>query len=112
MGESWLGIQCEFILRLGIHLTGIFKWTNKAYDFTTSEPIPFPTQLAKTCQHIVRGIPWTYIFGSEPGQPGSKFTTLKPDNWQDWTRDYEPDTGIANFYHMKDTLMGHVDRSE
>lgn len=24
----------------------------------------------------------------------------------------EPDTGIVNFYQMKDTLMGHVDRAE
>jgi hypothetical protein len=23
-----------------------------------------------------------------------------------------PDTGIVNFYQMKDTLMGHVDRAE
>lgn len=26
-----------------------------------------------------------------------------------WTA---PDTGIVNFYQTKDTLMGHVDRSE
>jgi alkylated DNA repair dioxygenase AlkB len=24
----------------------------------------------------------------------------------------EPDAGIVNFYQTKDTLMGHVDRSE
>lgn len=88
------------------------QWTNKAYDFTTSQPIPFPTRLATTCQQIIRGIPWKRIFGSEEREPGSQFTTLRPDNWQDWTRDYTPDTGIVNFYHMKDTLMGHVDRSE
>jgi alkylated DNA repair protein alkB family protein 1 len=23
-----------------------------------------------------------------------------------------PDTGIVNYYQMKDTLMGHVDRAE
>lgn len=37
---------------------------------------------------------------------------MKPDNWADWVGDYLPDTGIVNFYGMKDTLMGHVDRSE
>lgn len=98
--------------KVEICLTSLFQWTNKAYDFTTSDPIPFPSRLAKMCQHIVRGIPWERIFGSEDEESVSQFTTLKPNNWQDWQRDYAPDTGIVNFYHMKDTLMGHVDRSE
>jgi alkylated DNA repair protein alkB family protein 1 len=32
--------------------------------------------------------------------------------WQSWADDYEPDTGIVNYYQSKDTLMAHVDRSE
>jgi alkylated DNA repair protein alkB family protein 1 len=92
------------------------QWTNKAYDFTSVHPIPFPSLLARSCQQIVRGIPWPDVFGSTSATTGvdkcSKFTTIKPDHWQDWKEDYKPDTGIVNFYHLKDTLMGHVDRSE
>jgi alkylated DNA repair protein alkB family protein 1 len=84
------------------------QWTNKAYDFTTSTPIPFPSQLAQTCQSLIRGIPWHRVFGDV----ASRFTTIRPPHWKDWAEDYRPDTGIVNFYGMKDTLMGHVDRSE
>ncbi|KAJ9093242.1 hypothetical protein QFC19_008448 [Naganishia cerealis] len=91
-------------------------WTNKAYDFTSPDPIPFPSLLARTCQQIIRGIPWSDVFGapspSNATEKCSRFTTIKPDHWQDWTKDYKPDTGIVNFYHLKDTLMGHVDRSD
>ncbi|KAJ9115967.1 hypothetical protein QFC22_005110 [Naganishia vaughanmartiniae] len=92
------------------------QWPNKAYDFTSANPIPFPSPLARTCQQIVRGIPWPIVFGSPSSTTGtdtcSKLTSIKPDHWQDWIEDYKPDTGIVNFYHLKDTLMGHVDRSD
>lgn len=38
------------------------------------------------------------------------------DRTEKWTgfsgKAYKPEAGIVNFYQMKDTLMGHVDRSE
>ncbi|KAI5449228.1 hypothetical protein NCC49_005207 [Naganishia albida] len=91
------------------NLGWVYNWTNKAYDFTTSTPIPFPSKLAQTCQSLIRGIPWHRVFGDDLA---SRFTTIRPPHWRDWTEDYRPDTGIVNFYGGKDTLMGHVDRSE
>ncbi|KAJ9091867.1 hypothetical protein QFC21_007065 [Naganishia friedmannii] len=96
------------------NLGWVYNWANKAYDFTSSHPIPFPSHLARTCQQIIRGIPWRDIYGPVTADTDkcSKFTTIIPDHWQDWRQDYKPDTGIVNFYHYKDTLMGHVDRSD
>lgn len=90
------------------------KWTTKAYDFTCDEPIPFPEPLRKKCSEIVANVPWGDLF-QDDDQDG---------DWRRWQHDYgwlgflmpadfpEPDTGIVNFYQVKDTLMGHVDRAE
>ena len=112
------------------------QWTNKAYDFTSSEPIPFPNPLAETCKSIVKGIPWDEVFGNVDDVCGDGYEDggrIRPDGYENWGEDYcessdiiqvvnrltvallilpGPDTGIVNFYQTRDTLMGHVDRSE
>jgi len=92
------------------------KWTTKSYDFDTRTPIPFPEDLGEMSTNLIKRIPWDRVFGdtSEVG-------------WQTWKDDYRtspslpigrrlirtgPDSGIVNFYQMRDTLMGHADRAE
>jgi alkylated DNA repair protein alkB family protein 1 len=114
----------------------VSQWTNKAYDFTSSDPIPFPNRLAESCKYIVKGIPWDEVFGNIDDVCGDGYEEggrIRPDGYENWGEDYcelsevvyddnrltpafsivlGPDTGIVNFYQTRDTLMGHVDRSE
>ncbi|RXK40273.1 alkylated DNA repair protein AlkB [Tremella mesenterica] len=83
------------------NLGWVYQWSTKSYDFTNPEPIPFPTPLAQLCTNIVKSIPWSEVYKDS-----------KDISWKSWKEDYVPDTGIVNFYQLKDTLMGHVDRAE
>jgi len=78
------------------------QWSTKSYDFSTTDPIPFPPELADICKAVVGAIPWEAVYARAGLVPA----------WQAWKDDYEPDTGIVNFYQSSDTLMAHVDRSE
>ncbi|WRT64267.1 alkylated DNA repair protein AlkB [Kwoniella shivajii] len=82
----------------------IYQWTTKSYDFGREESIPFPKELAELCHTVVAAVPWAEV-NSDQSPTGSS-------GWKNWPNDYKPDTGIVNFYQVKDTLMGHVDRSE
>ncbi|KAI0059084.1 hypothetical protein BV25DRAFT_1918788 [Artomyces pyxidatus] len=62
-----------------------YHWGTKQYDFTRGKQVVSET-IADVCRQAVGTIPWNEVF--------------------------EPDAGIVNFYQTKDTLMGHVDRSE
>lgn len=87
------------------------------------------------CKHAVEGVRWEEVFVGEAssGATSEGWGEDGPD-WHTWTDSYgtwvisdtpftqrshgkltyntEPDAGIVNFYQTKDTLMGHVDRSE
>jgi alkylated DNA repair protein alkB family protein 1 len=85
----------------------------------------------KVCIEVVRSISWHDVFGSPDVESLDDWGDDGPD-WQAWEETYgqyllrlhhicgyhssyalaEPDAGIVNFYQTKDTLMGHVDRSE
>lgn len=61
-----------------------YNWTTKEYKWD-SPALPFP-QFFKTLSSSI-----CYMLG--------------------WTN-YKPEAGIVNYYQLKDTLTGHVDRSE
>jgi len=65
--------------------------------------------IGSVCRRAVELVDWRGIFGDL-----SQYDTEwdKGDSWQTWTKTYEPDAGIVNFYQTKDSLMAHVDRSE
>ncbi|WWC58473.1 alkylated DNA repair protein AlkB [Kwoniella dejecticola CBS 10117] len=86
------------------NLGWVYQWSTKSYDFSSDKPIPFPPDLADICKQVVRSVRWSEIFLKEPDS--------RSCGWESWAEDYEPDTGIVNFYQIGDTLMGHVDRSE
>ncbi|WVW82433.1 alkylated DNA repair protein AlkB [Kwoniella bestiolae CBS 10118] len=86
------------------NLGWVYQWSTKSYDFSRDEPIPFPPRLAELCHQVVSSVPWHRVFA-----PGDESYSC---GWENWVKDYAPDTGIVNFYQVKDTLMGHVDRSE
>lgn len=65
------------------------QWTNKVYDLT--QPIPFPSPLAATCQTIVRSLPWEKIFGNIDDVCGEGYEEggrIVPEGWQGWREDY------------------------
>lgn len=78
----------------------MYHWTTKSYQLEEvfnrgSEAIvPMPGDLASLSKSILRAIPQYLI----------------PLN-QDWS-DFKPESGIVNFYQLKNTLMGHIDQSE
>ncbi|WVQ82652.1 alkylated DNA repair protein AlkB [Cryptococcus sp. DSM 104549] len=88
------------------NLGWVYQWSTKSYDFTPETPIPFPRPLADLCSAAVASVPWHEVF--EGDSPETRAST----GWESWPDNYEPDTGIVNFYQMNDTLMGHVDRAE
>lgn len=47
-------------------------------------------------------MPWEEVYAGVDDAPQYTF----------WEHNYEPDTGIVNYYQSNDTLMAHVDRSE
>ncbi|KAI0293455.1 hypothetical protein BC826DRAFT_384472 [Russula brevipes] len=87
-----------------------YHWGTKQYDFTR-EVQPVGEPLRKVCIEVVRSIRWHDVFGPLDAEPLDGWGDDGPD-WQTWKETYEPDAGIVNFYQTKDTLMGHVDRSE
>ncbi|ORY32229.1 hypothetical protein BCR39DRAFT_41711 [Naematelia encephala] len=86
------------------NLGWVYQWSTKSYDFTPDDPIVFPPELAHMCTKVVKSVPWDLVFDQSVEE--------KQPDWSTWSDDYVPDTGIVNFYQMKDTLMGHVDRAE
>ncbi|KAK4683446.1 hypothetical protein P7C73_g6819, partial [Tremellales sp. Uapishka_1] len=82
----------------------VYQWSTKCYDFSQEEQIPFPMTLKALCTSIVADVPWDDVLTPEEKD--------EIEGWTQWKEDYEPDTGIVNFYQTGDTLMGHVDRSE
>jgi alkylated DNA repair protein alkB family protein 1 len=107
----------------------------KQYDFTC-EVQPVGEPFRKVCIEVVRNINWHDVFGSPDAESLDGWGGDSPD-WQTWGETYgqcpkrfccariiriygyhsscalaESDAGIVNFYQTKDTLMGHVDRSE
>jgi alkylated DNA repair protein alkB family protein 1 len=112
-----------------------YHWGTKLYDFTR-EVQPVGEPFRKVCIEVVRSINWHDVFGSPDAESLDGWGDDGPD-WQAWEETYgqypkrsccariiricgyhsscalvEPDAGIVNFYQTKDTLMGHVDRSE
>ncbi|KAK2466967.1 hypothetical protein APHAL10511_001225 [Amanita phalloides] len=83
-----------------------YHWGIKQYDFT--KPRAHVDSIIKDlCRDVVEFVDWDQVFhGSE-----SKWGIAGPE-WKIWNETYEPDAGIVNFYQTRDTLMGHVDRSE
>ncbi|KAJ7582799.1 hypothetical protein C8J56DRAFT_1005720 [Mycena floridula] len=84
----------------------LYHWGTKQYDFTKGKGYINP-HLRDICQSAVAAVDWEQVFDSDESDWGES----GPD-WKTWSETYEPDAGIVNFYQTKDTLMGHVDRSE
>ncbi|KAI0261000.1 2OG-Fe(II) oxygenase superfamily-domain-containing protein [Gloeopeniophorella convolvens] len=85
-----------------------YHWGAKQYDFARgAQPVGKPA--AAVCADAVRSVDWARVFAAAPPLEG--WGESGPD-WAAWAETYEPDAGIVNFYQTKDTLMGHVDRSE
>ncbi|KAF8231323.1 hypothetical protein L208DRAFT_1470560 [Tricholoma matsutake] len=83
-----------------------YHWGIKQYDFTKGRGT-IDDRVRELCQDAVRTVDWKQVYdGIE-----ASWEDTEPD-WKNWTDSYEPDAGIVNFYQVKDTLMGHVDRSE
>lgn len=112
-----------------------YHWGTKLYDFTR-EVQPVGEPFRNVCIEVVRSISWNDVFESPDADSLGGWGDDGPD-WQAWDETYgqypkwcccarmvricgyhsscalaEPDAGIVNFYQTKDTLMGHVDRSE
>ncbi|KAA1471301.1 hypothetical protein DENSPDRAFT_837262 [Dentipellis sp. KUC8613] len=84
-----------------------YHWGTKQYDFSKGQQEIGDT--ARTvCKEAVHNVDWTDVYSADNGEG---WGDGGPD-WETWTESYEPDAGIVNFYQTKDTLMGHVDRSE
>ncbi|KAG8729827.1 hypothetical protein FRC12_020681 [Ceratobasidium sp. 428] len=84
-----------------------YHWGTKSYDFER-EKVPFPDDIRDICVDAVRSIQWKDVWEGE----AEGMNWDDGEDWNVWEHTYEPDAGIINFYQPKDTLMGHVDRSE
>ncbi|KAF8507322.1 hypothetical protein BU17DRAFT_78130 [Hysterangium stoloniferum] len=84
-----------------------YHWGSKSYDFTKPKT-EYPQYVRRICKDVVRSIEWRQLW---EGTPAEEWGDYAPD-WESWPETYEPDAGIVNFYQPKDTLCGHVDRSE
>ncbi|KAF8514056.1 hypothetical protein JB92DRAFT_2920854 [Gautieria morchelliformis] len=84
-----------------------YHWGTKTYDFTKPKA-EYPHELRKICKDVVASIDWQQVWD---GVDDEEWGEEGPD-WEQWPETYEPDAGIVNFYQPKDTLCGHVDRSE
>ncbi|KAH7922835.1 hypothetical protein BV22DRAFT_1113694 [Leucogyrophana mollusca] len=83
-----------------------YHWGTKQYDFTKGKG-QVADVVREVCKNAVEAVTWQEVFGgSKEGDDWGE------DDWRSWHETYEPDAGIVNFYQTKDTLMGHVDRSE
>lgn len=78
----------------------MYHWTSKSYkleevfDRGPQTIIPVPADLASLALIVLSAVP----------------PELIPPN-EDWSN-FRPESGIVNFYQLKNTLMGHVDQSE
>ncbi|KAG8898913.1 hypothetical protein FRC01_010724 [Tulasnella sp. 417] len=89
-----------------------YHWGSKAYDLS-KELAPFPEDVKDICTRVVKEVPWKDVWTSEgPEDIPQEEWGMEGPGWNSWPETYEPDAGIVNFYQSKDTLMGHVDRSE
>jgi len=89
------------------NLGRLYHWGTKSYDFSKSTPL-IPLELRSLCKNLVTSIDWADVCRGFKREDAANF---RADEWSSWAK-YEPDAGIANFYQLQDTLMGHVDRSE
>ncbi|KAH9955609.1 hypothetical protein BC827DRAFT_1141187 [Russula dissimulans] len=87
-----------------------YHWGTKQYDFAR-EVQPVGEPFRKICTEVVRSIRWHDVFGCPDAESLDGWGDDDP-HWRAWEETYEPDAGIVNFYQTRDTLMGHVDRSE
>ncbi|KAI9456642.1 hypothetical protein BJY52DRAFT_1204692 [Lactarius psammicola] len=86
-----------------------YHWGTKQYNFAREiQPVGEPFR--RVCIEVVHCIPWQEVFGGTATELLDGWEGA-PD-WRTWQETYEPDAGIVNFYQIKDSLMGHVDRSE
>lgn len=78
----------------------MYHWTSKSYHFEEvferglDAMIPVPPDLSQLSKLLLRSIP----------------PDLVPKH-QDWST-FKPESGIVNFYQLRNTLMGHIDQSE
>ncbi|QRV87549.1 2OG-Fe(II) oxygenase family protein [Ceratobasidium sp. AG-Ba] len=86
-----------------------YHWGTKSYDFDRQK-VPFPDDIRDICVDAVRNVDWRDVWEGVELADGLKWDD--GEDWIGWEHTYEPDAGIINFYQPKDTLMGHVDRSE
>ncbi|CUA70280.1 Alpha-ketoglutarate-dependent dioxygenase alkB [Rhizoctonia solani] len=84
-----------------------YHWGTKSYDFER-EKVPFPQDIKSVCVDAVKRVEWKDVWADAADGMEWKDGV----DWDLWERTYEPDAGIINFYQPRDTLMGHVDRSE
>ncbi|KAH8833809.1 hypothetical protein DL96DRAFT_1810196 [Flagelloscypha sp. PMI_526] len=80
-----------------------YHWGTKQYDFARGKA-PIHHLIRDVCQRAVADVNWGEVYSNSSEDESPK--------WDEWKTEYEPDAGIVNFYHTKDTLMAHVDRSE
>ncbi|KAF8326366.1 uncharacterized protein EI90DRAFT_2975875 [Cantharellus anzutake] len=90
-----------------------YHWETKSYDFS-KELGTFPEDVKEICKRAVRAVNWEDVWGekAEMVTDGGLSWGEEEGTWRKWDETYEPDAGIVNFYQEKDTLMGHVDKSE
>ncbi|KAH9048223.1 hypothetical protein EDB84DRAFT_291436 [Lactarius hengduanensis] len=86
-----------------------YHWGTKQYNFAR-EVQPVGEQVRRVCLEVVRSIRWQEVFGGAATELLDGWEGAS--EWRTWQETYEPDAGIVNFYQIKDSLMGHVDRSE
>ncbi|TRM57550.1 hypothetical protein BD626DRAFT_411772 [Schizophyllum amplum] len=88
------------------NLGWFYHWGTKQYDFAKG-PDAIDPRVRTLCRDAVHSVDWSEVFDGCEGDWGEEGA-----DWKTWSDTYEPDAGIVNFYQTKDTLMGHVDRSE
>lgn len=101
-----------------------YHWGIKQYDFSRGKE-EVDANIKSICKKAIKSVDWHELYKDSPShiqewlgcEPDDLFETygeliyLHIDHYIDSCAE-EPDAGIVNFYQTKDTLMGHVDRSE
>jgi len=93
-----------------------YHWGTKSYDFS-KQLGTFPADVKEICKRAVCSVNWEDVWGKEEREGDGDGDGMvswgdEEGTWKEWHKTYEPDAGIVNFYQEKDTLMGHIDRSE
>ncbi|KAK0197173.1 hypothetical protein F5146DRAFT_1099468 [Armillaria mellea] len=102
-------LPCSHLLRKlrWANIGWFYHWGTKQYDFAKGKA-RVDDVLSNVCKEAVRVVDWDEIYSaSDELEWGDEYLS-----WKSWNESYEPDAGIVNLYQTKDTLMGHVDRSE